>query len=297
MSDSYDPNQNPPGWTDPYADLNDLTGDEPLPPMEPPTTPPAQPPGSPLLTGLIIGLLLVALSVAVFQLLSPEDSGEAAGTTTTTVEGETTTTVEGETTTTSEGTTTTTAPPADPYEPVPPAIPVDRLKLISNGVQINDNDIPNIVFGQDDATAIGRFVASFGDPTGDTGFQVSTGQYGVCAGDLERIVTFGPFAAVVTKPGGQEIFNGYRFDLTFGDLSNPAAGMETLSGLKLGDTVAQLRDIYGGEDVTFATDPRLGEIFEVRGSTSGTLLLWGPVEGSDDSDRVIGIYGPDVCSR
>ena len=297
MSDSYDPNQNPPGWTDPYADLNDLTGDEPLPPMEPPTTPPAQPPGSPLLTGLIIGLLLVALSVAVFQLLSPEDSGEAAGTTTTTVEGETTTTVEGETTTTSEGTTTTTAPPADPYEPVPPAIPVDRLKLISNGVQINDNDIPNIVFGQDDATAIGRFVASFGDPTGDTGFQVSTGQYGVCAGDLERIVTFGPFAAVVTKPGGQEIFNGYRFDLTFGDLSNPAAGMETLSGLKLGDTVAQLRDTYGGEDVTFATDPRLGEIFEVRGSTSGTLLLWGPVEGSDDSDRVIGIYGPDVCSR
>lgn len=297
MSDSYDPNQNPPGWTDPYADLNDLTGDEPLPPMEPPTTPPAQPPGSPLLTGLIIGLLLVALSVAVFQLLSPEDSGEAADTTTTTVEGETTTTEPGETTTTTEGTTTTTAPPADPYEPVPPAIPVDRLKLISNGVQINDNDIPNIVFGQDDETAIGRFVASFGDPTGDTGFQVSTGQYGVCAGDLERIVTFGPFAAVVTKPGGQEIFNGYRFDLTFGDLSNPAAGMETLSGLKLGDTVAQLRDIYGGEDVTFATDPRLGEIFEVRGSTSGTLLLWGPVEGSDDSDRVIGIYAPDVCSR
>ena len=300
MSEPYDPNQNPPGWTDPYAELNDLSDDGPLPPMEPPTTPPAQPPGSPLLTGLIIGLLLIALSVAVFQLLSPEDSGDAAGTTTTTAGGDTTTTTgDGETTTTTGGetTTTVTTPPSDPYEAVPPEIPVDRLVLISNGVQVNDNEIPNIVFGQDAATAIGRFVASFGDPTEDTGFQVSTGQYGVCAGDLERVVTFGPFAAVVTKPGGQEIFDGYRFDLTFGDLSNPAAGMETLSGLKLGDTVAQLQEIYGGEDVTFATDPRLGEIFEVRGSTSGALLLWGPVEGSDDSDRIIGIYAPDVCSR
>lgn len=300
MSDSYDPNQNPPGWTDPYADLSDLSGDGPLPPMEPPTTPPAQPPGSPLLTGLIIGLLLIALSVAVFQLLSPEDSGTAAGTTTTTVEGgTTTTTIEGETTTTTGGdtTTTTTIAPSDPFEPVPPEIPVDRLKLITDGVQVNDNDIPNIVFNQDAATAIGRFVASFGNPTEDTGFQVSTGQYGVCAGDLERIVTFGPFAAVVTKPGGQEIFDGYRFDLTFGDLSNPSAGMETLSGLTLGDTVADLRAIYGGEDVTFATDASLGEIFEVRGATSGNLLLWGPVEGSADTDRIIGIYAPDVCAR
>ncbi len=299
MSDPYDPHQNPPGWTDPYADLTNLSGNEPLPPMEPPTTPPAQPPGSPLLTGLIIGLLLVALSVAVFQLLSPEDSGDAAGTTTTTVDGETTTTtVDGETTTTTvDGETTTTVPPADPFDAVPPAIEVDRLKLITNGLRVNDNEIPDIVFGQDAPTAMGRLVASFGDPTEDTGWQVSTGQYGVCAGDLERVLLFGPFAAIVTKPGGQEIFNGYRHDLTFGDLTNPAAGLETLSGLTVGDSVADLQSIYAGELVTFSTDPRLGEIYEVRGSTSGSLLLWGPVEGPDDADRIIGIYAPDVCSR
>lgn len=296
MTDRYDPNQNPPGWTDPYADLNDLSGDEPLPPMEPPTTPPAQPPGSPLLTGLIIALLLIALSVAVFQLLSRDENAGAGDTTTTTVEGETTTTSLGDTTTTTEGTTSTTVP-SDPYEPVGDPIPVDRLKLITNGVQVNDNDIPNIVFGQDADTAIGRFVASFGEPTEDTGFQVSTGQFGVCAGDLERIVYFGPFASIVTKPGGQEQFNGYRFDLEFGDLTNPAAGMETLSGLKLGDPVSTLEDIYSGEEVSFSTDTSLGEIFQVHGSTSGALLLWGPVEGSEPSDRILGIYAPDVCSR
>lgn len=298
MSDSQDPFSNPPGWTDPYADLSDLTGDEPLQPMEPPTTPPAQPPGSPLLTGLIIGLLLIALSVAVFQLLGRDDSGTATGTTTTTVAGETTTTQDGTgTTTTSEGGSTTTVPAADPYDPVPPAIPVDRLKLITNGMRVNDNDIKDIVFGDDAATAIGRFVASFGEPTEDTGWQVSTGQYGVCAGDLERVVLFGPYAAIVTKPGGQEIYDGYRQDLTYGDLSNPAADLETLSGLKIGDTVADLNATYAGEKVTFSTDPKLGEIYEVRGSTSGSLLLWGPVEGENDTDRVIGIYAPDVCSR
>ncbi len=296
MTDSQDPFDNPPGWTDPYADLNDLSGDEPLPPMEPPTTPPAQPPGSPLLTGLIIGLLLIALSVAVFQLLGNEDSGTAGDTTTTTVAGETTTTVEGATTTT-DGTSTTTTLASDPYEAVPPPIPVDRLKMITNGMRVNDNDIKDIVFGDDAETAIGRYVASFGDPTEDTGWQVSTGQFGVCAGDLERIVFFGPYAAVVTKAGGPEIYNGYRHDLTFGDLSNPAADLETLSGLTIGDTVAELNSIYAGENVTFSTDPALGEIYEVRGSTSGSLLLWGPVEGSDDDDRVVGIYAPDVCTR
>lgn len=298
MTDSQDPHANPPGWTDPYADLNDLSGDEPLQPMEPPTTPPAQPPGSPLLTGLIIGLLLIALSVAVFQLLSPEDDGTATGETTTTLDGgETTTTLDGGESTTTVPGSTTTSTPSDPWEPVEPPIEVDRLKLKTDGIRINRDNIPDIDFGTDAETAIGRLVASLGDPTEDNGWQLSTGKYGVCAGDPERIVIFGTFAAVVTKPGGTEIFNGYRQDLDNGDFTHEAAGIETLSGLALSDTVAELRDIYGtSQDLTFENDPRLGEIFRVT-SSSGTLLLWGPVEGSDDEDRVLGIYGPDECGR
>jgi hypothetical protein len=296
VTEPQDPFENPPGWTDPYADLNDMSSDDPLPPMEPPTTPPAQPPGSPLLTGLIIGLLLIAMSVAVFQLLSNDDNGTAAGTTTTAAGGSTTTSAGDVTTTTGAGTTTT-VPNADPYVPVPPPIEVEKMKMITNGMRINDNDIKDIEFGDDAETAIGRFVASFGEPTEDTGWRVSTDQFGVCAGDLERIVRFGPYAAVVVKPGGAEIYNGYRQDLTFPPLTNPAAGLETLSGLKIGDTVATLSEIYVGENVTFSTDPKLGEIYEVHGSTSGTLLLWGPVEGPNDNDRIIGVYAPDICGR
>jgi hypothetical protein len=299
VSDPQDPYDNPPGWTDPYADLTDISGEAPLPPMEPPSTPPAQPPGSPLLTGLIIGLLLIALSVAVFQVLGSDDSGTAApsDTTTTTGDGDTSTTAgDGQTTTTGDGATTT-SPGTDPYPPVGDPIPVEDLKMRADGFKVEAEGVSDILFGTDAETAIGQLVASFGASTQDTGWQVSTEQFGVCNGDFERIVYFGPLAAIVTKPDGQEVFNGYRSDLQFGDLTNPAASLETLSGLKIGDTVAQLKDAYSGETVEFSTDPKLGEIYQVIGGSSGNLLLWGPVDGTADDDRVIGIYAPDVCNR
>jgi hypothetical protein len=299
VSDPQDPYDNPPGWTDPYADLTDLSGNAPLPPLEPPTTPPAQPPGSPLLTGLIIGLLLIALSVAVFQVLGSDDDGTAApGSSTTAVEnGDTSTTAgDGQTTTTGDSGATTSSPGTTPYPPVGDPIPVEDLKLKSDGFSVTVEGIANIEFGSDADSAIGQLVSSFGASTQDTGWQVSTEQFGVCEGDFERIVYFGPFAAIVTKPDGTEIFNGYRSDLQFGALTNPAASLETLSGLTIGDSIADLRSIYSGEKVEFSTDPKLGEIYQVIGGSTGNLLLWGPVDGTADTDRVIGIYAPDVCS-
>jgi hypothetical protein len=300
VSDPQDPYDNLEGWTDPYADLTDISGNAPLPPMEPQATPPAQPPGSPLLTGLIIGLLLIALSVAVFQVLGSDDGGTAApgSTTTTSGDSDTSTTIgDGQTTTTGDNGATTTSPGTTPYPPVGDPIPLDNLNLKADGFKVTAEGIANIEFGTDADTAVGQLVSSFGASTQDTGWQVSTEQFGVCSGDFERIVYFGPFAAIVTKQDGTEIFNGYRSDLQFGDLTNPAASLETLSGLKIGDTVADLNSIYAGEKVEFSTDPKLGEIFRVVGGSTGNLLLWGPVEGTADTDRVIGIYAPDVCDR
>jgi hypothetical protein len=236
----------------------------------------------------------VGLSVAVFQLFGAEGDGTAAGTTTTTVVGATTTTIDdglGTTTTSS-----TTLPTTDPYPPVDPAIPAADLKMITEGLRVNDNDIKDIVFGTEAELAIGRLTASFGNPV-DTGWQTSTDQWGVCAGDLERILTFGTFAAIVTKSGGQEVFNGYRNDLNFGDITSDPATIETLSGLMIGDTVEDLQDIYASQRVEFGTHPLLGPTYSVVSAASGTTLLWGPVEGQDSSDRVIGIYAPDVCGR
>jgi hypothetical protein len=249
---------------------------------------------------LIIGLLLIALSVAVFQVLGSDDGATAApdSTATTSAEGDTSTTAgDGQTTTTGDGATTTTTPGTTPYPPVGDPIPVEDLKMKADGFKVNVEGAANIEFGADADAAIGQLVSSFGASTQDTGWRVSTEQFGVCSGDFERIVYFGPYAAIVTRSDGTDVFNGYRSDLQFGDLTNPAASLETLSGLKIGDTVADLKSIYAGEKVEFSTDPRLGEIYQVIGGSTGNLLLWGPVDGTADADRVIGIYAPDVCSR
>ncbi|MCJ7779216.1 MAG: hypothetical protein MUQ27_00160, partial [Acidimicrobiia bacterium] len=145
MSDPKDPYGNPPGWTDPYSELTNISGSDPIPPLEDPRTPTATPPGSPLLTGLVVGLLLVALSVAVFQLLKSDDSVEAGSTTTTAPADGSETTVPGDTSTTSS-TVGTSTPPSVPYPPVGTPIAVDNMKLKSDRIGIQINDVPDLKF-------------------------------------------------------------------------------------------------------------------------------------------------------
>ncbi len=296
VSDPNDPYGNPPGWTDPYSDLTDISGNAPIPPLEDPQTPAATPPGSPLLTGLVVGLLLVALSVAVFQLLKSDDTVEAGVTTTTTSAEGSESTAPGDASTTSS-TAVTPTPPSDPYPPVGTPISVDKMKLMSDRIQVQDNDIPNLTFGDPADISVGRLTSSFDEPDQDTGWQVSTGQWGVCTGELERVVRFGPLAAIITTDGTTEVFNGYRQDLSFGDLDSDATQLTTKSGLMAGDTVEDLQRIYATEDVQFSLDPTVGEIFELRGADTGDLLLWGPVRGTEPDSLVVGIFAPDVCDR
>ncbi len=293
MSEPRDPSDKPPGWTDPYEDLTDLTGDEPIPPLEDPSTPAATPPGSPLLTGLVVGLLLIALSVAVFQLLRDGEGETSADAATTTTGAEGTTTTAAPTTTT----TTIPLPPAEPYPPVGPQIPVGQMKLMADRIRVQDDAISDLAFGDPAPDAIGALTASFGDPDEDTGWQVSTGEWGVCVGELERIVRFGPFAAIVVVVAEADLFNGYRQDVQFGDLGSPASQLETLSGLRAGDTVGDLQRIYADLSVEFSEDATIGSIFEVRGPESGDLILWGPIGGQADTDPVLGIYAPNICDR
>ena len=242
MSEPRDPTD----WTDPYDDLSGLTGDEPIPPLEDPGTPPATPPGSPLLTGLVVGLLLVALSVAVFQLLTDDDTAVAGATTTTSLPDGATTTVPGSSTT---STTTSPLPPSDPYPPVGEPIPVGRMKLMTDRVRVQADDIPDLAFGNAADLVIGALTASFGNPDEDNGWQVSTGEWGVCVGDLERVVRFGPFAAIVTMVDDAAVFSGYRQYVGFGDLRSSASHLETLSGFRVGDTVGDLQRLHADQTV------------------------------------------------
>ncbi len=293
MSDRYEP-PGPPEY-DPYEGLTDLTGEEPVPALEDPMLPPATPPRSPLLTGLILGLLLVVLSIAVFNLTRDDEASTPAASTETTEPATEATDASDETETTTDDagtdeTTTTTTSEApiefDPYLAVGQPLPLSDLSLQTSGMGV-------IALGSPAADAVGRLVATLGEPTSDTGPITSTGEYGACEGGTVRVVKFGALAAiVVVDPDGAETFAGYRLDLTYDEAATSVAvDLETLSGLKVGYNVTQLRTIYSAFDVEIVSDPTLGRVFELRGG-SNNLLLWGPVTDSGDegTDQIMGIY-------
>lgn len=295
MTDRNDPND-PFAGIEPYRELSGLRGDEPIPPLEDPHTPPALAPRSPLLTGLVLGLLLVVVSIALFQLLAGGDEetpvaagdGDAAVTTDTGAVDETT---DGGTATeqvpTDDGTVTAPAE-SQPYLAVGTPIPLEELSLQVDG-------IGDVKFGQPAADAIGRLISSLGEPDTDTGGQLSVGEWGVCQGETERIVTWGPFAAVVVvDPDGTETFAGYRLDFAFGGFASDAANLATLSGLQAGASFRQLEQTYDGFDVRESTNDTLGPVWELYSSNTGALLLWGPLT---EDNTVRGIYALDACGR
>ncbi len=301
MTEPFDPDDEfepfDPGQFDPYEDLTDLTGGDPVPPLEDASVPIATPPRSPLLTGLIVLLILVVLSIAAFQFLREDEPTVDAGTTTTTVVDDTAATATTSPDATPATTAAVTTEPAPggtgAYGPVGEPIPIADLGLAVDA-------IGSIALGSPAAEAIGRLIATFGEPDEDTGPVTSTGTFGACAGETERIVRFGPLATVVViDADGTETFAGYRLDLAFGGLSHPAASLETLSGLAAGNSIRQLRQTYEAFDVDILShpDPDIDNIFELRSRNTGNLLLWGPVSSPEDDGFVRGIYSPDACDR
>jgi len=283
---------------DPYENLMDLTGGEAVPAIEDPQVPGAPPPRSPLLTGLIVGLLLVVLSIAAFQLIgNDDDDPEAGGTTTTTTEptGDTAATNSGTTEGPSDSTVGATSPGTvvglpefvETGEPVP----LEELTLAVDS-------IGPIALGTSAPRSVGRLIASLGVPDADSGAVISTGAFGTCVGDTERIVRWGPLVAVViVDDNGTQTLGGYRLDVTYGGFGAPTAGLKTLSGLALGDSVAQLEQIYEGFEIDYSTHPELSDIFELSSANTGNLLLWGPVDSPENGGFIRGIYSPDACGR
>jgi len=300
LSDSNDNDFDP---FDPYEDLMDLTGGEQLPALEDPAVPQAAPPRSPLLTGLVVGLLLVILSIAAFQLIGSddEDGGTAASSTTT----EAPDGADG--TNAATGTTAaTTTEPGDSSTTVPPdSAGVDLPDFVASGSPVAIADLTLAVdalgpiqLGTSAPRSVGRLIASLGPPDEDSGAVISSGAFGSCEGDTERIVRWGPLAVVVIVDDDRtQTLGGYRLDLSYGGFDSPTADLQSLSGLQLGNSVAQLERIYDGFDIEYLAHPELENVFELSSSNTGNLLLWGPISSADESGFIRGIYSPDACGR
>lgn len=253
--------------------------------------------------GLAVAVVLAAVSIVAFGLLAPDQQAVAPSSTTTstspegssTTEGQSSSTTEGEGTSTTDGSGTvpTSSIPdggTPPITPVGEAIAMAELQMTVDGIGPLD-------FGADGDEILGRLVATFGEPTQDTGFTVGEGTWGECRGDSVRIVQWGPLSVVVEGEAGNSQFVSYRLDLRYGGITSPTTDIQTRSGLRVGDEVGQLKEIYSGFAIEFVVDANVGLVFELREQLGSDLLLWGPVESQEDDALVTGIYSPNSCGR
>ena len=193
--------------------------------------------------------------------------------TTTTTTPETTTTEA--TTTTTEATTTTTVPyrlPGD-FAPGGDPVPVDELTLKAAGVG-------PFAFGEPLSDVVPRLVASLGQADSAT-------IEGLCPPAETYALTWGGFVVIFDGWDDDSTLVSYRYGESDSDPK-----LATLSGLEVGDTVADLTSIYSQFTVAFEVVDSI-EIFRLV--DGGDLLLWGPVTSSDASGVVQGINSPTPC--
>ncbi len=183
----------------------------------------------------------------------------------------------------------TTPPPETvalaPIVPTGEPIPIDQLTLGVDG-------IGELAIGDPALPILGRLAATLGPPDEDL-LLISDGTFSGCPGEEVRVVRWGTLALSAVGEDGSRVFAGYRVDLGFGDdPSRP--GLATISGLRVGDTVADLRRVYTTLSLEFF-DGTDGPVYELRRPSDGALLLTGPLSGVDDASVVEGIYSPDLC--
>jgi len=237
-----------------------------------------------LIPALIAAAAVVVVALFGFGLLdNPEPVPTAAPTTvpapTTTAP---TTTSQAPTTTAVPSTTTTTTIPAPAaIAPVGDAISMSSLTIRTAG-------IGPILLGGPAPDAIGRLVASLGRPE-EIG--VAGEELGLCAGEEGRFVRWAGLTAVISGTLEDGTFAGYRYV----EPAVPTMHLDfsTPSGLRVGDSVASLNDVYSSYQVDYVTD---GGVSVFRLSDADGLLLWGPLSSVEPTGRVEGIHSPDACT-
>jgi hypothetical protein len=255
---------------------------------------------------MAIATVLAMISVVAFGLFASDGAaadGEATPTTIATDDtstGDTTTsdTTTGDTTTgdTTTGDTTAGTQATLPGSGDSVTIAAVGVPIAINELTLSSNDIGALDFGDDGDEILGRLVSTFGPPTDDTGFIVGNGGFGECPGDSVRVVRWGPLNIVTQGESGNHSFVSYRMDLKYGGITSPTTDMATLSGLRVGDTVGELEEIYSDFNIQYVVDQDVGLTFELRATVGGDVLLWGPVDSQAPDALVTGIYSPDACT-
>lgn len=205
--------------------------------------------------------------------------------TSTTTQSPATSTTAGATTTT----TTTEPPPTTTTLPPIPAVgePIALEDLTLGAFSLGPLSMP----GNSDANALGRLVATFGQP--DERWSIGEAD-GLCPTDTGTAARFGWLTVFVRDGDEGEFLVGYRVERPAeGPDDHPTGGLLTISGAAIGDTVADWNRTYRTSVVTTAEIDGVPVLLLLRSSDERTLL-WGPLDDSDPA-QLTGIYSPRPC--
>lgn len=238
-----------------------------------------------LIPALIAAAAVVVVALFGFGFL--DDSEPVATPAPTTLPAPTTTAP----TTTTEAPTTTAAPTTTTTTttiPAPASIPAVGDAVSMSALTLRTAGIGPILLGEPASDAIGRLIASLGRPE-EIG--VAGEELGLCAGEQGRFVRWAGLTAVVSGTLEDGTFAGYRYM----DQTVPTMHLDfsTPSGLRVGDSVAAVNEIYSSYQVDYVTD---GGASTFRLSDADGLLLWGPLSSAEPTGRVEGIHSPDACT-
>ena len=180
--------------------------------------------------------------------------------------------------------TTTVAPqPAPPAFPAPsdwaPAgdvLTVDEFPMKASGLGPLD-------FGMPIEEVAGLLTAGFGEA-------IASGVDRVCPPDETYWLQWGDLMVIFDGSDPGSSFVSYRNEVS--EVSGPAMGFATLSGLKLGDSVADLRSTYQAYTISFERVDST-TYFNLLGG--GELLLWGPLSSPEADGVIEGIYSQSPC--
>jgi hypothetical protein len=183
-----------------------------------------------------------------------------------------------ETTTTVPPTTTTTVPypPASAWQESGQGLSTAQLTMKAAGLGPID-------LGGSLSQVSGQLVASLGPAE-------SAGDSDLCQPEEAYWLQWGPLRVIFDGYEPTSSFVSYRYAET--EDSDANVPLTTLSGIGIGDTVAELQNTYNFYTVTFEIIDGQDHFRLVDG---GELLLWGPVSNTDSTGTVLGIYSPTPC--
>jgi hypothetical protein len=191
--------------------------------------------------------------------------------------------------------TVTTAPPAPTTTAPPPAATIEPIGDPAADLRLSEDGLGELSFGADGIDVVGRLVATFGQPDLDTGPRPAPAAEagGFCEGEQQRQVRWGSLSIYNrVAADGEQTLGSVQINLADGD--DPADGVATLSGLAVGDTIADLQSIYDGFGVELFPDTG-GGLWEVRAASDGRLLLWGTMSGDEPNDVITSIRSSLRC--